>query len=68
VNIRTTCYYKDQWTAFDDDTYDGAPDAGSMSTCGLGNTKETAIEDLLQQMEDGPPWQQEIARKYRGTP
>ena len=67
MNIRTTCYYKDQWTAYDESTYDGAPDAGAFRTCGLGNSKETAIEDLLQQMENGAPWQQEAARAYRGV-
>lgn len=66
MNIRTTCFFKDQWTAYDDDTYDGAPDAGAFRTCGLGNSKETAIEDLIQQMENGAPWQQEAARAYRG--
>lgn len=67
MNIRTTCFYKDQWTAFDVDTYDGAPDARAFRTCGLGNTKAAAIEDLIQQFENGTPWQQEMALEYRAS-
>jgi hypothetical protein len=67
VKIRTQQHYRDQWTAIDESTYDGAPDAGAARTMGLGNTEETAIEDLLRQMEDGEPWQQEAVRKYRGV-
>lgn len=67
MNIRTTCLYPGQWTAYDTDTFDGAPDAGSANTVGLGNSKETAIEDLLQQFENGAPWQREAARAYRGV-
>ena len=39
------------WHAFDDDSYDGAEDAGRQYV-GYGPTPEKAIEDLLEQMQD----------------
>ena len=65
MKIRTQQLYPGQWTAYDEDTWDGAPDAGSFRTIGLGNSEETAIEDLLQQFEDGKPWQQEAVREWK---
>jgi hypothetical protein len=38
------------WSAIDDDTYDGAPD--SRCPVGYGKTEEDAIADLMQQIED----------------
>lgn len=41
------------WSAIDDDTYDGAPD--SHCPIGRGRTEAQAIADLLEQLEyDGP--------------
>lgn len=41
------------WSAIDDNTYDGAPD--SHCPIGRGRTEAQAIEDLLEQLEyDGP--------------
>lgn len=68
MTLVATQIYRDQWIVIDDDWFDGAPDAGAFRIRGLGNSKETAIEDLLQQMEEGAPWQQEMAREYRGNP
>ncbi len=39
--------YPGQWWAVDDDTYDGP---GSLM--GRGNTKQEAIEDLQEQIEE----------------
>lgn len=38
------------WSAIDDDTYDGAED--SHCPIGHGATEEDAIEDLLEQIDD----------------
>ena len=40
------------WCAVDDDTYDGAPDAGAAGAMGTGTTEEEAIADLLEQIAD----------------
>lgn len=39
------------WSAVDDDTYDGAPDSRS-AVIGWGRTEEEAIADLLDQIEE----------------
>jgi hypothetical protein len=41
-----------EWTAYDADTYDGAPDAGRAGTIGWGKTKQEAIDDLVEKLED----------------
>jgi hypothetical protein len=38
------------WSAVDDDTYDGAPDSGNRNQIGYGATEEEAIADLLEQL------------------
>ena len=38
------------WAAYDDDTYDGAPD--SNCPVGWGATKEAAVANLLEQIEE----------------
>jgi len=38
------------WSAIDEDTYDGAPD--SHCPLGSGDTEQDAIDDLLQQMKE----------------
>ena len=38
------------WSAVDDDTYDGAPDA--HCPIGWGATEQAAIDDLLAQLEE----------------
>lgn len=38
------------WTAVDDDTYDGAPEC--HCPVGYGGTEEEAIKDLMEQIED----------------
>lgn len=40
------------WYAIDDETFDGAPDAGKASTIGRGHTPGAAIADLLEQLGD----------------
>jgi len=40
------------WSAWDEDSYDGAPDAGPRARLvGYGPTQDAAIADLLEQME-----------------
>ena len=42
------------WSAVDDDTYDGAPDTKWPCNCvGYGPTEQEAIADLMIQLEDG---------------
>jgi hypothetical protein len=39
------------WTAIDENTYDGSPDAGpSARIVGIGATKAAAIADLIEQL------------------
>lgn len=64
MNIRTNCD-SFGWTAIDDDTYDGAPDAGCCSALGHGSTEGEAIEELLMLFDEGPLWQQQAADDYR---
>ena len=46
----------ERYSAIDDDTYDGAPDAGAMAhAMGWGATADEAVDDLrrlLQEYED----------------
>lgn len=56
ITIRTNYDYPPipvrqfDWSAIDDDTYDGAED--SSCPIGHGATEEDAIEDLLEQIDD----------------
>lgn len=40
------------WTAIDDDTYNGAPDSGNRHQIGYGATEAEAIADLLAILEE----------------
>ena len=40
-----------RFTAYDDDTYDWAPDQRRASSVGYGATREEAVADLLEIME-----------------
>lgn len=40
------------WSAIDDDTYDGAEDSGNSHEVGRGATEEEAIADLLVIIEE----------------
>lgn len=40
------------WSAVDDDTYDGAPDSPTRGQIGHGATEAEAIADLLEQLDD----------------
>ncbi len=40
------------WSAIDEDTYDGAEDSGVRGQVGYGETEDEAIEDLLQILND----------------
>lgn len=44
-SIRTTRHYSDEWTAIDDDTYDGPG-----SPIGSGSTEAEAVADLAEKM------------------
>jgi hypothetical protein len=56
IKIRTTFEYPPipvrsfDWSAIDDDTYDGADD--SSCPIGHGATEQDAIDDLLDQLEE----------------
>jgi hypothetical protein len=53
MNIRTEMYLTPkgpEWTAVDDDTYDGAED--SRSPMGWGNTEKQAIDDLKEKINE----------------
>lgn len=39
------------WSAIDEDTYDGAPDSGNRGQIGYGATEAEAIADLLDILE-----------------
>jgi hypothetical protein len=42
-----------QWWAIDEDTYDGAEDAGPRARCvGVGPTADAAIADLKRKLAD----------------
>ncbi len=42
-----------RWTTIDQDTYDGAPDAGRFARMiGIGQTKEESIQDFKNQLFD----------------
>ena len=68
MKIRTSYIYppipdrRFDWSAVDDETYDGAPDAGRCRVIGYGKTEEEAVEDLMEQMDvcqHGIPWSSE---------
>lgn len=46
MNIRTECQAHGCWVAVDDDTYDGPG-----CPIGSGNTRQEAIDDLMEQFE-----------------
>ena len=56
MNIKTECVCppiptrRFDWLAYDDNTYDGAPDSGTRNQIGHGATKQEAIADLMEQM------------------
>ena len=61
MNIRTEMYLTPkgpEWTAVDDDTYDGAED--SRSPMGWGKTEREAIDDLKYKI-----WWNSIAKRLR---
>ena len=40
------------WSAIDDNTYDGAPDSSTRNQIGYGRTEQDAIDDLIAQLEE----------------
>ena len=44
------------WSAVDDDTYDGAPDTHPPCPIGYGATEAEAVADLLLQIEERESW------------
>jgi hypothetical protein len=49
MNIKT--YWDDlilEYVAYDESTYDGAPDAGDLNTLGFGDSRNEAIAELKQ--------------------
>jgi hypothetical protein len=43
------------WSAIDDDTYDGAEDSSNRFEIGHGETEEAAIQDLIRIREERAP-------------
>lgn len=39
------------WSAIDEDTYDGAPDSGTRHQIGYGRTEADAIKELMEMFE-----------------
>lgn len=58
MKIRTTYWAKPipdrqfDWSAIDDDTYDGAIDSGTRNEIGYGPTEKLAVEDLKSLLWD----------------
>ena len=58
MRIRTECTYapipdrRFDWTAVNEDTYDGAPDSSTRNQIGRGKTERDAIIDLLDILEE----------------
>ena len=56
MKITTSCDYppipdrRFDWSAIDEDTYDGADDSTTRGQIGYGRTEQEAIEDLLEQL------------------
>lgn len=50
MNIRTERTPIGDYYAIDNDTYDGAPDAGRAGAMGWGKTEQGAIDDLAEQL------------------
>ena len=48
------------WTAIDNDSYDGAPDSNTRHLIGYGITEQQAIDDLKEKLET----QQEYSDAY----
>lgn len=47
MSIQTEQPYSDHWLAYDDNTYDGPG-----SALGHGRTRQEAIDDLIEQLEE----------------
>lgn len=45
------------WSAWDDETYDGAPDSSTRNQIGHGATEAEAISDLQEQLEPNGEWE-----------
>lgn len=58
MKIRTTYWAKPipvcnyDWSAIDDDTYDGAEDSGTRNQIGYGSTEKAAVENLKEILVD----------------
>ncbi len=58
MRIRTECTYapipdrRFDWSAIDEDTYDGAEDSATRNQIGRGKTERDAIIDLLDILEE----------------
>jgi predicted RNase H-like HicB family nuclease len=67
MKIRTSRCYSDEpyeWSAIDDDTYDGAEDSSNRHMIGFGKTEAEAIADLERLIQEHHEWFEHKA----GTP
>jgi hypothetical protein len=73
MKIRTERTPVGDWYAIDNDTYDGAPDAGRAGAMGWGKSEQDAIADLLDQRGTETPtsairdFLMAVDRGYLGT-
>lgn len=49
--------------AVDANSYDGAPDAGSANTYGMGSNKNDAVQDLIDNLEDAGVYPPELLQQ-----
>ena len=59
MKIKTQKHYSEEWTAIDEESYDG-----SESPMGSGNTEDEAIEDLKGKFDDRKP---QVTRRMQIT-
>lgn len=58
MNIKTSFDYPPipirqfDWSAWDDDSYDGAPDSSTRNEIGYGTTEAEAVEDLKRLLQE----------------
>ena len=58
MRIKTTFWPKPipvtsrDWSAIDEDTYDGAPDSKTRHQIGFGRTEAEAVKDLMEKLAE----------------
>ena len=71
MKIRTTGPYATysggpfEWSAVDDDTYDGAEDSSNRNMVGYGRTEAEAIADLERLYQEEREYREQLEHKAR---